>query len=730
MTRVLSAALAVLAICAIASIASSMAAAQTVLPLPADLSLPGGSVSAIAVQGDGKVFIGGNFGKVGGAAHRNFARLNADGSVDATFQINADGTVLAIAVSGSTAYISGMFSHVGAQQRYGVAAIDIDTGTVLPWNPGAEPAYISALAIGEGTVYIGGAFETMGGASRTALAAVDATTGVALPFDAQIATGEVNALAIDNGVLYAAGGFPFGVGGVPHVGVVALDPITGTADPWTPFTGDENPFVRDMTIAGSILYLGGDLFGGPTTGWSAIAAFDITSRARLAWTSSSLWTVYHMAVAGNSMLVAGQFGPRNGFARIGLADASLEPWDPDVDLNSGIVVATEGSHAFIGGTFTHVQGGESGGFARIDVDDAAIADSPPIEAQTYLNALAFQDDGKLVIGGAFARVDGVPRHNIARLLVDGSVDPDFDPGSNGTIWALLAHGATLYASGAFSQIGGQPRSALGAIDVNTGDATAWNPTLGQSGSLPYIGSLSASDTNLYVAGEFSALGTEARSNIAAVDLSSGTVLPWSMDTDDQVIALAVANGIVFAGGVFSFAGGQPRERLAAFDGTTGSVLTWNPGADGIVSAIAVQGDSVFVGGSFALLGGQVRSAIGEIDVTAGSVSDWAPYIAAGSVYELAIDHGQLFAGGDFSSIDGQARPSIAAFDISTHELTAWSVSVDGSINPIATGADSLAFGGSFTHANGEAHNGIAVATLLLDRLFDDGFDRTSAQPRR
>jgi hypothetical protein len=706
----------------------SIATAQTVLPLPADLAMPGGSVQAIALQGDGKVLVGGDIGKIGGAPRRNLARLNADGSVDATFHVDVDNTVLAIAVSGSTAYISGMFSHVGTQQRFGVAAIDLDTGEVLPWNPGAAPAYISALAVGNGAVYIGGYFGTMGGASRTGLAAVDAVTGVALPFDAQMASGQVTALAIDDGIVYAGGFFGL-VGGIPHNGLVAFDATTGAADAWAPFAADEYCLVRDIAIVGSTLYTSGNQFRTQTGGFSALAAFDLTSHTRLAWEAPYFADTFHIAAEGSSMYVAGQFfnagASSIGFAKIRLTDASLEPWDADVDADLGIAVATDGSHVYIGGQFTHAQGVETGGFARVDSDTAALADSPPIEAVSELGALAYQDDGKIVIGGYFARVDGIPRKNIARLLADGSVDPDFDPGANGYVWGLLVHDSTIYASGNFSQLGGLPRKALGAIDANTGATTAWNPTIGQSGpGLPYIGSLVASDTTLYAAGLFSTLGNQARANLAAVDLASGSILPWAPGTDDQVTALTMANGSVFAGGFFSTAGGQPREHLAAFDATTGSLLAWNPGANDTVFALAAHGDSVFAGGEFTLLGGQPRSALAEIDATTGGVSDWAP-IADASVHALDVGEDRLFAGGAFSTIDGEPRASIAAFDVSTHALTPWSVAVDGLVHQIAVGSGAVAFGGSFMHAGGEFHDGVAVATLVIDYLFGDGFDGAS-----
>jgi hypothetical protein len=48
---------------------------------------PGFSVDTIALQADGKIFIGGFFSIVNGQFRNGIARLNADGSLDASFNV-------------------------------------------------------------------------------------------------------------------------------------------------------------------------------------------------------------------------------------------------------------------------------------------------------------------------------------------------------------------------------------------------------------------------------------------------------------------------------------------------------------------------------------------------------------------------------------------------------------------------------------------------------------------
>src|SRR3954471_23305082 len=54
--------------------------------------------------------------------------------------------------------------------------------------------------------------------------------------------------------------------------------------------------------------------------------------------------------------------------------------------------------------------------------------TPALSSGAQVFAVALQPDGKILIGGAFASVEGQPRANVARLNPDGALDPSFDPG--------------------------------------------------------------------------------------------------------------------------------------------------------------------------------------------------------------------------------------------------------------------------------------------------------------
>src|SRR5437764_3597699 len=81
---------------ALAGLSASPAFSQS----PADGFDPSanGAVHAIALQADGKILIGGEFTTVGGTNCSRIARVNVDGTVDATFNPGADDRVDCLAV--------------------------------------------------------------------------------------------------------------------------------------------------------------------------------------------------------------------------------------------------------------------------------------------------------------------------------------------------------------------------------------------------------------------------------------------------------------------------------------------------------------------------------------------------------------------------------------------------------------------------------------------------------
>ena len=137
-----------------------------------------GTVSAVAVQPDGKVIIGGGFTTVRGLARIGVARLNAHGSGDSSFNAGAYGvpygaaSALMLQPDGKFLIGGGFISANGANYSRGIARLNANGSLDTSFKPGTG-ANGSVLAIAlqsDGNVLIGGDFTTVNGVLRPHIA--------------------------------------------------------------------------------------------------------------------------------------------------------------------------------------------------------------------------------------------------------------------------------------------------------------------------------------------------------------------------------------------------------------------------------------------------------------------------------------------------------------------------------------------------------------------------------
>lgn len=134
-----------------------------------------GSVNTIALQADGKVLIGGAFTSYNGTASKYVARLNSDGSLDTSFNVGtgASSTVKAIALQADgKVLIGGEFYSYNGTTRYRVARLNSDGSLDSSFNTSVGvDSYVYSMALqADGKVLIGGIFITHNGTARNRIA--------------------------------------------------------------------------------------------------------------------------------------------------------------------------------------------------------------------------------------------------------------------------------------------------------------------------------------------------------------------------------------------------------------------------------------------------------------------------------------------------------------------------------------------------------------------------------
>ncbi len=193
-----------------------------------------------------------------------------------------------------------------------------------------------------------------------------------------------------------------------------------------------------------------------------------------------------------------------------------------------------------------------------------------------VSAIAVQADGKIVIGGSFTGVNGHPRNRIARLNADGSVDQSFNPGGGADDFvetvAVQADGKIVIGGG-FTGVNGHPRNRIARLNADGSVDQSFNPG---SGANTFVFAVAVqADGNIVIGGFFTSVNGTPRNRIARLNADGSVDQSFNPGSgaDDFVETVAIqADGKIVIGGVFLSVNGAPRNRIARLN-ADGSVDT-------------------------------------------------------------------------------------------------------------------------------------------------------------
>lgn len=622
----------------------------------------GGAIFTSAPDGQGGWYVGGKLTHVGDVSRKHLAHINADGSLDMSWNPETSGDVYALAVSGDTVFVGGGFTTVNGQPRGNLAAIDVN-GTLLPWNPNANQP-VSALVVDGTAVYVGGRFTMLGGVTRNFLAAIG-VDGTLLDWNPD-ADKDVLDLIVDGSTIYAGGSFAM-VGGATHNRLVAIGVDGVVNNSWNP---DVSGIVYQIAVNGGIVYIGGSIANVNGVTRTCLAAVDangdVTGWNPLKCGGGQI--VRAMAIKNNTVYVGGTLLESNDFPRFSLAafglDGTLTNWNPGVNHNV-YSLAIAGDTIFVGGRFSATNITDRRGLAAIHADGTLAKWNPVVRDplnKFATDVISLTKIGNVFYaGGFFNSVGGTERRNLAAINSDGVLMP-WKPETNGYIKTLVVVGNTLYAGGTFQSVNGVPRPFLAAINSSDGKLMNWTPNPDQA-----INALAVDGSTLYVGGGFENIGGKPRRHLAAINVD-GVVTSWNPIGDvsidefaPNVFALTVAGNTVYAGGYFPSVGGVARKHLVAI-GTDGILGNLNPQtSNGWVYAITVYGGNIYFGGDFTGIDNQPHQRIAAYNLD-GTLINWNPD-PSGTVSAIAISGNKIYTGGVFSRVGTTPRGLFATFGL-------------------------------------------------------------------
>jgi len=289
----------------------------------------GGEVISIAVQSDGKILIGGNFASYNGTNCGDIARLNTDGSLDASLLATGAGTnnaVSSVAVqSDGRILIGGAFTYYNGTNRGYVARLNADGSldNLFPLTgPGANNTVTSVAVQSNSQILIGGVFTSYNLIGRGHVARLNADGSLDNSF---LATGAganntVTSIAVQSdGRILIAGGFTT-YNGISR-GYVARLNTDGSLD--TSFLGSgagANGYMHSVAeqSVGTIL-IGGNFttYNGTNRGYVArLNADGSLDTSFLGSGAGANGTVYSaVAQSAGKVLIGGAFTTCNGTSR-------------------------------------------------------------------------------------------------------------------------------------------------------------------------------------------------------------------------------------------------------------------------------------------------------------------------------------------------------------------------------------------------------------------------------
>ena len=198
---------------------------------------------------------------------------------------------------------------------------------------------------------------------------------------------------------------------------------------------------------------------------------------------------------------------------------------------------------------------------------------------------------------------------------------------DGVVWAQIVVGNTVYVTGNFanarpagSAAGTNliPRANILAYDITTGVLnTTFAPSLNAQG----LGLVASPDgQTIYVGGDFTQVNGQSKYRVAALDATTGALRNFSAAFNARVRGLAISGTTLFVGGNFSTASNQTRTRLAAYNTGTSALLPWAPSASAEVYSLATHAGSnkVFVAGKYTSMNGQTTKGMAALDMTTGA----------------------------------------------------------------------------------------------------------------
>lgn len=488
-------------------------------------------INSMKLLSDGKIVAGGDFRTINGVTSNCLARFNADGTLDQTFNVNlgagpANGSVYGVTLlADGKIGVAGFFTTFnGASKKY-IAVVNADGSLDNTFIVGNGFNYIAnkiARQIDDKLLVVG-EFTSYRGVTRERIARLQADGSLDLSFNTPDANhldagapyeGPVHSIVVQPDNKIVVGGTFTSFKGEAVNGLIRFNE-DGSRD--NSFQAATTVMVKELVLQpdGKIVFIARDAHkiyrlnadGSIDNSFNTGTGFD--------------FGVYSLALQPDGkILVGGYFSSYNGQGAEKLIRLNTDG-SVDADFNVGtgfdqeieeIVIQPDGK-ILVGGTFTTVNGQSRRRIARL-LNTGALDNSFTVGTgfNDRVFALALQEDGKILAGGAFDSYQGTNANYLIRLHADGSIDNDFNTGEsfNTLVYKIAVKNGNIFIGGNFTSYNETPQGYFTCLNLNGAINTSFDTGTGFDNTILTI---AFSEESLYAGGYFYSYRATPRSHI-------------------------------------------------------------------------------------------------------------------------------------------------------------------------------------------------------------------------
>ncbi|HLV23849.1 MAG TPA: T9SS type A sorting domain-containing protein [Moheibacter sp.] len=345
-------------------------------------------------------------------------------------------------------------------------------------------------------------------------------------------------------------------------------------------------------------------------------------------------------------------------------------------------------------------------------------------ANAEVKTITVQPDGKILMGGGFTQYNGFSQNRLIRLFPDGSVDESFNIGSgpSGIVNQIkVLEDGKILIGGAFSRYNGIQRKFMAKLNPNGSLDNSFNTMDNTNMSSAVEDFLVLPDGKILMVGNITNFNNTGINYLVKLnpDGSLDTSFEQGTGFDYSVLTVDIqSDGKIIVGGNFTSYNGQEVNYFARLlpDGSLDT--TFNPDGDGpgdkVTSVKVLDNDKILIGGGFVSYNNQSCPAFIRLnpDGTRDTSFEEAENIVSSARQILVQPNNKILIAGSYTYFNSESPRSLMRLNEDGSKDIEFSEGMGEGPNTILytcalQNDGKILIGGNFTNYDGTNINRIA-----------------------